>query len=85
VHGEAVARLRQAGWEAVPAPRKILTDGVAIAAALVPRCQDARDVMTRSNLAFRLRAEETEAWAGAGIPENEEGAEGTSATPELAP
>ena len=41
--------------------------------------------MARSNLAFRLRAEETETWTGAGIPENEEGAEGTSATAEFAP
>jgi CRISPR-associated protein Csx17 len=40
VHAEAVQRLRQAGWTAVPAPRPAGLDGVAIAAALVPRCRD---------------------------------------------
>jgi CRISPR-associated protein Csx17 len=39
VHEEAVARLRQAGWTAVPAPPLPATgDGARIAAALVPRC-----------------------------------------------
>jgi CRISPR-associated protein Csx17 len=39
VHAEAAARLRQAGWNAVPAPpADALGDGVRIAAALVPRC-----------------------------------------------
>lgn len=40
VHAEAVQRLRQAGWTAVPAPPPAGLDGVAIAAALVPRCRD---------------------------------------------
>jgi CRISPR-associated protein Csx17 len=39
VHGEAVARLRRAGWNAVPpAPEGSAGNGVRIAAALVPRC-----------------------------------------------
>jgi CRISPR-associated protein Csx17 len=39
VHGEAAARLRQAGWDAVPAPPGATGgDGPRIAAALVPRC-----------------------------------------------
>jgi CRISPR-associated protein Csx17 len=39
VHDEAVARLRQAGWDAVPAPPEdAMARGVLIAAALVPRC-----------------------------------------------
>jgi len=45
VHEEAVARLRQAGWAAVPAPpEETLPDGVLIAAALVPRCHGADSV-----------------------------------------
>lgn len=39
VHAEAVRRLAQAGWRAVPAPTQIHGDGAAIAAALVPRCR----------------------------------------------
>jgi CRISPR-associated protein Csx17 len=40
VHTEAVTRLRQAGWNAVPAPpADVPGGGVLIAAALVPRCQ----------------------------------------------
>jgi CRISPR-associated protein Csx17 len=39
VHTEAVGRLRQAGWNAVPAPLGESTEsGGRIAAALVPRC-----------------------------------------------
>jgi CRISPR-associated protein Csx17 len=39
VHAEAVTRLRQAGWEAVPAsPGGGTANGARIAAALVPRC-----------------------------------------------
>lgn len=37
VHEEARARLRQAGWDAVPTP-PAFPDGTRIAAALVPRC-----------------------------------------------
>lgn len=50
VHEEAVARLRQAGWEAVPLPAAPPTSrsgeaGVRIAAALLPRCADATAVL----------------------------------------
>lgn len=39
VHGEAMARLRQAGWDAVSFPPQATAgSGVYIAAALVPRC-----------------------------------------------
>ena len=45
VHAEAAARLRQAGWDAVPAPPNAATGrGVRIAAALVPRCLRPRSV-----------------------------------------
>jgi hypothetical protein len=48
VHGEAVARLRQAGWEAVPFPSGgIAATGPALAAALVPRCQGAMSVLSK--------------------------------------
>jgi CRISPR-associated protein Csx17 len=54
VHAEAVQRLRQAGWTAVPAFDPAVPafdpagpDGVAIAAALVPRCQKPRQALTR--------------------------------------
>ena len=48
VHDEAAARLRQAGWDAVPAPPKG-TGGQRsrIAAALVPRCLRPRAVLTQ--------------------------------------
>jgi hypothetical protein len=46
VHDEARARLLQAGWTAVPAPPpETITVGTRIAAALVPRCLKARDVL----------------------------------------
>jgi CRISPR-associated protein Csx17 len=44
VHGEAAAKLRTAGWEAVPVP-PVYPDGTRIAAALVPRCLLARSVL----------------------------------------
>ena len=48
VHGEAAARLRQAGWAAVPAPPEgALPDGALIAAALVPRCRGADSVFRK--------------------------------------
>jgi CRISPR-associated protein Csx17 len=47
VHGEAAARLRQAGWIAVPPPpEKAAGSGVRIAAALVPRCADSIKVLS---------------------------------------
>jgi CRISPR-associated protein Csx17 len=61
VHGEAVARLRQAGWTAVADPTtgaaaRTLSpqDGVMIAAALVPRCSDSFAAL--SKLAMRTRS-----------------------------
>lgn len=62
VHQEAVARLRQAGWEAVAFPSATPADpcvtGTDIAAALVPRCQGASHViLERFHLAIRLREE----------------------------
>jgi CRISPR-associated protein Csx17 len=38
VHSDAVRRLRQAGWDAVPALKASAQDGIRLAAALVPRC-----------------------------------------------
>ncbi len=55
VHGEASARLRQAGWDAVPAPPTGSTGrGVTIAAALVPRCLRPRSVL--SAIAIRIKS-----------------------------
>ena len=46
VHGEAAARLRQAGWDAVPAPPNGTGgNGPRIAAALVPRSARPRAVL----------------------------------------
>lgn len=47
VHAEAVRRLRQASWTAVGEPPRPGIDGAAIAAALVPRCQKPRRVLSR--------------------------------------
>jgi CRISPR-associated protein Csx17 len=47
VHAEAVQRLRQAGWTAVSAPPAAGQDGVAIAAALVPRCRSPERVLAK--------------------------------------
>jgi len=55
VHGEASARLCQAGWAAVPAPPDgSVGHGVQIAAALVPRCLRPRSVL--SAIAIRMKA-----------------------------
>ena len=63
VHNEAVARLRQAGWLAVPYPPciaagKALTDpdGSRLAAALVPRCSNDETVLLM--LAIRARTDD---------------------------
>ncbi len=53
VHREAVARLRQAGWLAVPALPELVEDGTSIAAALVPRCPRAFHLMER-HFAIRI-------------------------------
>ena len=48
VHEEAVARLSQAGWRAVPAPpAATVGQGARIAAALVPRCRGAAAVLRK--------------------------------------
>jgi CRISPR-associated protein Csx17 len=62
VHTEAVARLRQAGWEAVPFqpahPAHPGVTGTAIAAALVLRCQEQPHViLERAHLGIRHRTE----------------------------
>jgi CRISPR-associated protein Csx17 len=54
VHREAAARLRQAGWEAVPAP-PVNPPGSRIAAALVPRCQNSRSVLPAIAIQIRTR------------------------------
>jgi len=56
VHREAVARLRHAGWLAVPALPEPVEDGTSIAAALVPRCPPAFHVMER-HFAIRIAKE----------------------------
>ena len=54
VHGEAAARLRQAGWDPVPVPPVVSAgDGIRIAAALVPRCLHPRSVL--SVIATRIK------------------------------
>jgi CRISPR-associated protein Csx17 len=54
VHEEAVARLRQVGWQAAPFQSPPHAVGVDLAAALVPRCRDPLSMMRRY-LAVRLR------------------------------
>jgi CRISPR-associated protein Csx17 len=58
VHAEAASRLRQAGWEAVPAPHgRSPETGTRIAAALVPRClQPIRQVLPA--VAIRIKSQE---------------------------
>jgi len=57
VHREAAARLRQAGWEAVPVP-PVNPPGSRIAAALVPRCQNPRSVLPA--VAIQIRTPDSE-------------------------
>lgn len=53
VHEEAAARLRQVGWDSVPAPpAESAGNGVRIAAALLPRCLRPRSVL--STIATRI-------------------------------
>jgi hypothetical protein len=55
VHREAAARLRQTGWDAVPAPpEESAGDGVRIAAALVARCLRPSSVLSR--IAIRIKS-----------------------------
>jgi CRISPR-associated protein Csx17 len=77
VHADAVRRLRQAGWDgvpAVPAPRtnnrpnaRRMGDGTAIAAALVPRCFGAGRVLTR--FAVPLKTEDAASAEATNTPE----------------
>ncbi|HET9970981.1 MAG TPA: type I-U CRISPR-associated protein Csx17 [Streptosporangiaceae bacterium] len=57
IHHEAAAKLRMAGWKAVPAP-PVHPDGTRIAAALVPRCLRARSVLPV--VATKLKSPESE-------------------------
>jgi CRISPR-associated protein Csx17 len=60
VHEEAVARLRQAGWQAVPFQPPAHAIGVDVAAALAARCRDPQSMMRRC-LAVELRDEPADA------------------------
>lgn len=69
VHTDAVRRLRQAGWDAVPALRapaedgvRLAEDGVRLAAALVPRCSGWWATLN-DYFAIRIRAEQQDASA----------------------
>ncbi|HMH94057.1 MAG TPA: type I-U CRISPR-associated protein Csx17 [Streptosporangiaceae bacterium] len=65
VHADAARRLRQAGWNAVPAPAVPpgngvpavgrIADGTSLAAALVPRCDGAQDLL--KNFAIKIKAD----------------------------
>jgi hypothetical protein len=57
VHREAAARLRQAGWDAVPVP-PVNPPGSRIAAALLPRCQNPRSVLPA--IAIQIRTLDSE-------------------------
>ena len=57
VHEDALARLRQAGWDAVPAP-PVFPDGTRIAAALVPRCLRPGTVL--SAIATKIKTSDSE-------------------------
>jgi CRISPR-associated protein Csx17 len=63
VHADAVRRLRQAGWDAVPALEAPGADGIAVAAALVPRCRAARKLM-ETHFSVRIRTEMEDAGVG---------------------
>jgi CRISPR-associated protein Csx17 len=62
VHDDAVRRIRQAGWDAVPALETPADDGTRLAAALVPRCHRASALM-EAHLAVRTRVDLEEASA----------------------
>jgi CRISPR-associated protein Csx17 len=65
VHADAARRLRQAGWNAVPAPAappgngipaaSRIADGTSLAAALVPRCDGAQDLL--KSFAIEIKAD----------------------------
>ncbi|MGH3400090.1 MAG: type I-G CRISPR-associated protein Cas8g1/Csx17 [Streptosporangiaceae bacterium] len=65
VHADAARRLRQAGWNAVPAPQappgnaipaaSRIAAGTSLAAALVPRCDGAQDLL--KSFAIEIKAD----------------------------
>lgn len=57
VHADAVRRLRQAGWDAVPALDPPAADGVRLAGALVPRCSGWKKTLC-DHLAVRIRPDQ---------------------------
>lgn len=72
VHGEAAARLRQAGWHAVPVMPDSAAEGISIAAALVPRCSGAIALL-RDHFAVAIAEHpsgQTEPSAADGPPES---------------
>ncbi len=56
VHTDAVRRLRQAGYQAVPAPERPAADGTSLAAALVPRCRGGLALL-KEHFAIPIRAD----------------------------
>ncbi len=62
VHADAVRRLRQAGWDAVPPLQAPAADGTRLAAALVPRCSDWRAILN-GYFAVRLHTDQHDAGA----------------------
>jgi CRISPR-associated protein Csx17 len=59
VHADAARRLRQAGWDAVPAMEMPAEDGMRLAAALVPRCSGWRPILN-GYVAVRIKPYEQE-------------------------
>jgi CRISPR-associated protein Csx17 len=59
VHADATRRLRQAGWDAVPALEIPAENGARIAAALVPRCTGWKRILN-DYLALRIKPDEQE-------------------------
>jgi CRISPR-associated protein Csx17 len=80
VHQEAAARLRQAGWLAVPALPEPAASGISIAAALVPRCRGALDLM---GLYFAIRIAKEPATASGTLPSANSPELLSTETPEL--
>lgn len=59
VHRDAVRRLRQAGWDVPLPPDRTAVNGVAVAAALVPRCGQPCAVMARHLATRSVSTEES--------------------------
>ena len=60
VHADAVRRLRQAGWDAVPPLEGSVADGMRLAAALVPRCSGWWTILN-DNFAVRISSYQQDA------------------------